>query len=66
MVLTGSYPIETVCGRYGGGVHLMEGYHLDPKHLTADETNLIKRLTVTLCGDDLRLMNGIITRFAPY
>lgn len=48
MVLTGSYPIETVCGRYGGGIRLMDGYHLDPKRLTADETNLLKRLATTL------------------
>ena len=66
MVLTANYPIETVCGRYGGGIRLMDGYHLDPKRLTADETNLLKRLATTLYGDDLVLMNGIITRLAPY
>ena len=66
MVLTGSYPIETVCGRYGGGIRLMDGYYLNPKRLTADETNLLKRLATTLYGEDLILMNGIITRLAPY
>ena len=65
MVLTGSYPIETVCGRYGGGIRLMDGYHLDPKRLPADETNLLKWLAKSLHGD-LVLMNGIITRLAPY
>ncbi len=44
----------------------MDGYHLDPKRLTADETNLLKRLATTLYGEDLILMNGIITRLAPY
>lgn len=66
MFLTGHYPIETVCGRYGGGIRIMDGYHLDPKRLTADETNLLKRLASTLYDDDLVLMNGIITRLAPY
>ena len=66
MFLTERFPIETVCGRYGGGVRIMDGYHLDPKRLTADETNLLKRLAATLYGDDLVLMNGIIARFAPY
>ena len=27
-VLTCSYPIETVCGRYGGGVRIADGYLL--------------------------------------
>lgn len=31
MFLTGHYPIETVCGRYGGGIRIMDGYHLDQK-----------------------------------
>ena len=66
MVLTGSYPIETVCGRYGGGIRLIDGYYFNPKRLTAEETNLLKRLATTLYGEDLILMNGIITRLAPY
>lgn len=66
MVLTGIYPIETVCGRYGGGVRIADGYYLSQRRLTSDETNLFKRLAATLYGDDLRLMNGIIARFAPY
>ena len=66
MALTGSYPIETVCGRYGGGIRLMNGYHLDPRRMTANETNFLRLLATTLYGDDLILMNGIITRLAPY
>jgi DeoR/GlpR family transcriptional regulator of sugar metabolism len=66
MVLTDHYPIETVCGRYGGGIHIPDGYQLPQNRLTFEETDLLKRLAKSLCGKDLLLMNGLIARFAPY
>ncbi|MGD1820082.1 MAG: HTH domain-containing protein [Pleomorphochaeta sp.] len=35
-ILTLSYPIETVSGRYGGGVKIADWYHLNRKTLTLE------------------------------
>ncbi len=64
--LTLSYPIETVCGRYGGGVKVADWYHLDRKTLSPEQTALLKKLAPSLQGNDLAVMNNIISQFAPY
>ena len=64
--LTLSYPIETVCGRYGGGVKVADWYHLDRKTLSPEQTTLLKKLAPSLQGNDLAVMNNIISQFAPY
>ena len=64
--LTLSYPIETVCGRYGGGVKVADWYHLDRKTLSPEQTVLLKKLAPSLQGNDLAVMNNIISQFAPY
>lgn len=61
-----SYPIETVRGRYGGGVMLSDRYHLNRKTLTPTQAALLKKLAPTLQGEDLATMNSIISQFAPY
>ena len=61
-----SYPIETVSGRYGGGVKVADWYHLDRKALSPEQAALLKRLAPTLKGNDLATMNSIISQFAPY
>lgn len=63
-VLTLSYPIETVCGRYGGGVKMADWYHQDRRKLSPRQTALLKRLAVGLEGEDLEDMNQILLRFA--
>ena len=63
--LTCSYPIETVRGRYGGGVKLADWYHPSKRALSPEQMVLLKKLAPTLEGDDLVIMNSIISKFAP-
>ena len=64
-----SYPIETVCGRYGG-VRVMDGYYFHykstaSKALNQKQTALLKRLRGQLEGDDLDTINSILVQLAP-
>lgn len=69
-VLMCSYPIETVRGRNGGGVKVMDGYYLNykpsvSKDLTPKQTALLRKLKAQLVGDDLDTLNSILIQFAP-
>ena len=48
-----SYPIETVRGRYGGGVRLKADYQPYRKALNKKQVKLLVRLSAQLAGDDL-------------
>lgn len=61
-----SYPIETVRGRYGGGVKVMDWYRRNQKTLSMEQASLLKKLAPGLKGHDLEVMNSIISQFAPY
>ena len=39
-----SYPIETVCGRYGGGVKVSDWYHPARSTLCREQMALLKKL----------------------
>ena len=65
-----SYPIETVCGRFGGGGRVMEGYYYrhkssTDKALSQKQTALLRRLREQLAGDDRDTINSILVQFAP-
>ena len=62
--LTLTYPLETVRGRYGGGVRVAAWYFQDRPKLSPKQTALLKRLAVGLQGEDLDEMNQILSRFA--
>lgn len=64
--LSCSYPIETVRGRYGGGVKVADWFRSRSKTLSQEQSALLKKLAPTLSGTDLEVMNSIITQFAPY
>ncbi|WP_197073433.1 HTH domain-containing protein [Clostridium polynesiense] len=59
-----SYPIETVRGRYGGGVKIMGTFDLDRKYLSPIQKKLLEKLKKDLTGKDLYIMNGILKDFA--
>lgn len=59
-----SYPLETVRGRYGGGIKVMDGYHMNHKYLMPEQQKLLERLSKSLFGNDLALMNSILKDFA--
>lgn len=63
--LTLTYPIETVRGRYGGGVKLSDWYHPTRTTLCSEQVALLKKLAPSLQGDDLAVLNSILTQFAP-
>ena len=62
--LTLLYPIETKCGRHGGGARVADWYRMDSNRLTAKQADLLRRLSVSLSGDDLETMNCILAQFA--
>ena len=58
------YPIETIRGRYGGGIRMANWYHHNRKSLSSKQTELLKRLLKNLEGEDVVIMNSIILEFA--
>lgn len=66
VVLSCTYPIETVRGRYGGGVKMAEWYHSGRTMLTAPQKALLLKLRPTLSGLDLEVMDSILAQFALY
>ena len=63
-ILTRSYPLEAVCGRYGGGVRVADWYHLDRQRMSPKQTALLRRLAADLRGEDLEVMEQILLKFA--
>lgn len=60
-----SYPIETVCGRYGGGVKVRNDYYPYRKTLNTKQIRLLVRLSAKLDGEDLATISSIIFQLAP-
>lgn len=63
--LTCSYPLETVRGRYGGGVRVRADYLPYRKTLNKKQVTLLIRLSAQLDGDDLATISSIIFQLAP-
>lgn len=59
-----SYPIETIRGRYGGGVKVMDWYHPMQRKLNHEQMALLIRLAKGLNQEDCIVLNSIITQFA--
>ena len=64
-VLTLSYPIETIRGRYGGGVKVADWYYPSRASLCPEQAALLKKLAPTLNEADLTVLNSIISQFSP-
>jgi len=65
MALTCSYPIETVRGRYGGGIKVRDEYFPYRKTLNAEQIELLIELSKHLNGDKLATISSIIFQLAP-
>jgi len=63
-ILSLSYPLETIRGRYGGGVKVMDGFFMNRKYLKPEQKDLLERLSTSLSGEDLSIMNSILKEFA--
>ena len=61
--LTRSHPIITKQGG-GGGIEVMDGYHLGMRYMTPKQTSLLEKLSDTLSGDDLLTMQSILKTFS--
>lgn len=62
--LTLAHPIETIRGRYGGGVRIADGYYAGRKYLKPNQKDLLIKLSDKLSGDDLTIMKSILRDFA--
>ncbi len=62
--LTLTYPIETVRGRYGGGVKVKDGYYVGRKYLKTAQKNLLLKLLPTLAKKDAEIMKTILNDFS--
>lgn len=62
--LSCAYPIESMRGRYGGGVRVADGYYVGRKYLKPEQQELLRKLAQRLSGEDLATMNSILSEFA--
>lgn len=62
--LTLAHPIETIRGRYGGGVRIAEGYHVRRKYLKPQQIQLLKKLRQQLTDTDIEVIDSILEDFS--
>ncbi|MBU3100695.1 MULTISPECIES: HTH domain-containing protein [Clostridium] len=63
-LLSLSYPLETIRGRYGGGVRVIDGFYMNRKYLKPEQQAFLERLSTSLSRNDLAMMNSIVKDFA--
>ena len=66
VILSCYYPIQVTRGRYGGGAHLPEWFHLENRMLSPEQEILLQKLKTALDGEELQIMNSILAQFALY
>ena len=66
VILSCYYPIQIARGRFGGGAHLPDWFHMENRTLSPQQQALLMRLRQSLAGDDLQVMNSILAQFALY
>ncbi|MEG0857812.1 MAG: HTH domain-containing protein [Terrisporobacter sp.] len=59
-----SYPLETIRGRYGGGVKIIDNFNLRNKHLDTEEIELLEELKGCLSSRKAVIVENILTKFA--
>ena len=62
-VLSCSYPIYTTQGN-GGGVHVVDGYRLGKKYLTAKQKSVLEKYTAKSSGEDFKILKSILASFS--
>lgn len=58
------HPIETVRGRYGGCVKVLDWFFLTKTRLCAEQIALLKCIAEGSSTDDLIVLNSILSQFA--
>ena len=62
-VLSISKPIFCIPGRYGGGVHIAKGFYIGRKYLKPNQKALLEKLSNSLQGEELRILQEILKAF---
>lgn len=70
-ILSAKEPIYTQCGRYGGGVYVMEDYYIDRIYMSEKELTLLRKLSALaeteavcrLTGEEYSLLKIIIFQY---
>ena len=57
-----TYPIYTTQGN-GGGIHVVDGFHLDKPRLNEKEVALLSKILPTLTGEDKKTMSEILKKY---
>ena len=58
-----SYPVYTERGRHKGGVYIDQSYRMKRKFFRSEEEDLLKRLVLRLDGNDLEIIQGLLSKF---
>lgn len=61
-ILSLEYPIYTQQGK-GGGIYVSNGFRLTQQCLTCRQTQLLRKISDTLTGEEKQVMQEIIDRF---
>ena len=69
--LSRTEPIYTQCGKYGGGVYIVEGYYINRIYMTDSELDVLKKLYISadknealLTNDEKNLLRLIISQYS--
>ena len=70
-VLSGSEPIYTQFGKYGGGVYVVEGYSMDRMYMKNSELDVLQKLYIAadkyedlLTTDEQNLLKSLISQYS--
>ena len=58
-----SYPVYTVCGKYGGGVYIANDYYFGKQYLTEEQLELLIFLKSKVGDDQRRILDSIVKKF---
>ena len=64
LVLTGTYPLNTTQGRYGGGVYIESWWYPSRKTLAPKQVEVLRRLAAAADGEDRAILNSIVEQFS--
>lgn len=70
-ILSRSEPIFTQCGKYGGGVYVVEGYSMNRMYMTSKELDVLQKLYIAadedvllLTDDEKKLLKNLIFQYS--
>ena len=63
LALTGTYPIETVFGRYGGGYKLADWFRPSRRVLAPEQIDAVRKAAQFLEGPERQALLSILTQF---